>query len=79
MRAATASHVPSRSASFEALESEPLTCSARSSAVVTVALGITVLISSLTAAMFSALSASHVDLADAVSSSASACARARGR
>ena len=55
--AATASHVPRRSASVDALESDPLTWLARSSDVVTVALGISCSISLLTAVMFSALSA----------------------
>ena len=53
--AATASHVPRRSARLEALDSDPLTCSARSSEVVTVALGMTVLISFLTCEIWSAL------------------------
>ena len=53
--AAIASQVPSWSASFEALASEPLTWSARSWAVVTVAPGTVALISFLTAAICVAL------------------------
>ena len=52
-----ASHLPRRSASVEALASEPLTWLARSEDVVTVALGMSCLISALTAAMSLALSA----------------------
>ena len=55
--AATDSHVPRRLARLEALASEPLTCAARSSAVVTVALGSAFWISDLTAAMAEALEA----------------------
>ena len=55
--AATASQVPRRSASVEALDSEPLTWLARSSEVVTVALGRISLISALTVAMSFALAA----------------------
>ena len=57
IRAAMASHLPRRSASVDALESEPLTWLARSEDVVTVALGMIFSISAWTAAMSSALSA----------------------
>ncbi len=49
------SHVPRFPDRFEALASEPLTCEARSSAVVTVALGSTFWISALILAMAEAL------------------------
>ena len=51
------SHAPRWPARLEALDSDPVTCDARSFAVVTVAFGSACLISDLTAEMFDALSA----------------------